>query len=583
MKTIYSIEKGQYLTDILSEIPSNIILSKTITGIGATTAEIKAKRHSIIIVPNKPVIEGKCRKHHNLIGVYEGVSEHEIAMSMLSADGFCKIMTTPESYLKVRKACEMLNINIYDTFFILCDEAHQYIDDADYRESIVLPMDDFFKFKNKAMVSATLLEFSDPRFKAHSFTTVKVVPNYPYKHKITAISTQCIFAEVKRLIQSTEKCVCIFLNNVDMIYSIIDQLGIAEESAIFCSDKSKRKVKGEYKYSSVHSSWNSDKMKRYSFFTSRFFNAFDLELSYNPDVIMITDANTIQYTMLDIDTDCIQILGRFRNGISSATHIFNTNPNIPYKTAEQSEWEISALKYGYDVIKGLFDNAVTDVARFAFGSALETFPFKQYLRFDGKINYYAIDCSIHNSTVKGIYKDTEYIRDRYLNNPIFDMELVINYYPHDLEKLIIKHSKETVKEKRKASVKILSELNTPPSEVECEILSLIRECDPLIVEAYELLGKEGIEKVRYSEKGIKEAMILKKRHSTIVKQLVQNSFNIGYRYSNNHIVSELSRIFQKCGLFSNKEIRPNLIQDYFQATPCKVRKERGYYIDRLLM
>lgn len=184
MKTTYTIAKGQYLTDILPEIPSNIILSKTITGIGATTAEIKAKRNSIIIVPNKPVIEGKCSKHHNLIGVYESISEHEIAMRMLATDGFYKIMTTPESYIKVQKACMILNINMYDTFFILCDEAHQYIDDADYRESIVFPMDDFFKFRNKAMVSATPLEFSDPRFKAHGFTTVKVVPSYSYKHKI---------------------------------------------------------------------------------------------------------------------------------------------------------------------------------------------------------------------------------------------------------------------------------------------------------------------------------------------------------------------------------------------------------------
>lgn len=74
------------------------------------------------------------------------------------------------------------------------------------------------------------------------------------------------------------------------------------------------------------------------------------------------------------------------------------------------------------------------------------------------------------------------------------MELVTNYYPHVLEKLIIEHSKVTVKEKRKVSVKMLSKLNTQHSEVDCEILSLIRECDPLIVEAYELLGKKGIEK-----------------------------------------------------------------------------------------
>lgn len=368
-----------------------------------------------------------------------------------------------------------------------------------------------------------------------------------------------------------------------MIYSIIEQLGIADESVVFCSDKSKRKVKGEYNYSSVHSSWESNKMKRYSFFTSRFFNAFDLELSYNPDVVMITDASTIQYTMLDIDTDCVQILGRFRNGISTATHIFNTNHNIPYKTIEQSHWEISALKYGYDVIKGLFDNATTEEARFAFGNVLETSLFKKYLRFDNKINYYAIDCSVHNSAVKSIYKDTEYIRDRYLNNPILDMELVINHYPNGLEKLIVKHSKMTIKTKREKMVEALSSLNTPLSELDFEILAYIREIDPLIVEAYTILGKEGIEKVRYSEKRIKEAIIINKGQSNTAIMLVRNSFKVGYRYSNNQITTELSRIFQKLGLFPNKKIRPNKIQDYFQAIPCKVRKERGYYIDSVLI
>lgn len=63
MKTQYKINKGQYLSDIMPLIPSNTILYKKITGIGTTTAEIKAERHSIIIVPNKPVIDCKCKKH----------------------------------------------------------------------------------------------------------------------------------------------------------------------------------------------------------------------------------------------------------------------------------------------------------------------------------------------------------------------------------------------------------------------------------------------------------------------------------------------------------------------------------------
>ena len=46
----------QYLTEVLPEIPTNTILYKKLTGLGATYGEITAKRNSIIIEPNVPVI-----------------------------------------------------------------------------------------------------------------------------------------------------------------------------------------------------------------------------------------------------------------------------------------------------------------------------------------------------------------------------------------------------------------------------------------------------------------------------------------------------------------------------------------------
>ena len=74
--------KIPYLTEILPEIPTNTILYKRLTGLGATYGELKAQRHSIIIEPNKPVISGKCAdpKHcnDNLFGVFEGVYPDDI-------------------------------------------------------------------------------------------------------------------------------------------------------------------------------------------------------------------------------------------------------------------------------------------------------------------------------------------------------------------------------------------------------------------------------------------------------------------------------------------------------------------------
>ena len=72
-------------------------------------------------------------------------------------------------------------------------------------------------------------------------------------------------------------------------------------------------------------------MKRYNFFTSRFFNAVDMELEEQPHVIMLTDVYFAEHTMIDPYTDAIQIVGRFRNGVSSIIYISNTKKGCPKK------------------------------------------------------------------------------------------------------------------------------------------------------------------------------------------------------------------------------------------------------------
>ena len=104
-------------------------------------------------------------------------------------------MTTPESFPKVKKACELCDLNIYTDFFLLDDECHQLIKDVDYRADIVLPMDDFFQFEHKALVSATPIKFSDPRFK--DFKTIEISAEYDYQQKIQVVHTYSIARTVR--------------------------------------------------------------------------------------------------------------------------------------------------------------------------------------------------------------------------------------------------------------------------------------------------------------------------------------------------------------------------------------------------
>ena len=572
-----TLSQGQYLSDVMDMIPSGCILSKRIPGCGATTLELQTDRSSIIIVPNVPVIISKCKKYPNMLGVYENITIHQVA-EYLMENHTHKIMTTPESFCKVKSACEKCGIDIYSDFFLLMDECHQLIADVDYRIDIVMPMNDFFLFENKALVSATPIEFSDPRFKENHFETIEIVADYDYRQDITVTHTYNIGKAVGEYLENHDGTICVFLNSITTIYSIMNKFGLFEESAVYCAPKSKTKLKAEYGFNSAYTEWSADTMKKYNFFTARFFTAFDLELNDKPEMVMVSDPYLAEYSMLDIDTDCIQICGRFRNGIKSATHIYRTNPEITVKSREQIEWEISAHEFAYNTFETYYNSAETRESRFAFGEAMETLPFRKYQYPDFTKNWFAIDNAINNVLVQGKYQSEQSIKEWYKSCHFFFPIFRHFHYDENDDKLKIIRAGRSLKDKRKRMVQLLSENKEPVAEYSVDFTNKIREIDPFIVNAYEVLGKERIEELKYSERKMRENMIIAERKGNKVVRLIKNRFTVGRDYLNETIVNEISRIFETLNIHPEKEIKPSNILDYFQAIPFKRNGKRGYSI-----
>ena len=572
-----ALSQGQYLSDVMDMIPSGCILSKRIPGCGATTLELQTDRSSIIIVPNVPVIISKCKKYPNMLGVYENITIHQVA-EYLMENHTHKIMTTPESFCKVKSACEKCGIDIYSDFFLLMDECHQLIADVDYRIDIVMPMNDFFLFENKALVSATPIEFSDPRFKENHFETIEIVADYDYRQDITVTHTYNIGKAVGEYLENHDGTICVFLNSITTIYSIMNEFGLFEESAVYCAPKSKTKLKAEYGFNSAYTEWSADTMKKYNFFTARFFTAFDLELNDKPEMVMVSDPYLAEYSMLDIDTDCIQICGRFRNGIKSATHIYRTNPEITVKSREQIEWEISAHEFAYNTFETYYNSAETRESRFAFGEAMETLPFRKYQYPDFTKNWFAIDNAINNVLVQGKYQSEQSIKEWYKSCHFFFPIFRHFHYDENDDKLKIIRAGRSLKDKRKRMVQLLSENKEPVAEYSVDFTNKIREIDPFIVNAYEVLGKERIEELKYSERKMRENMIIAERKGNKVVRLIKNRFTVGRDYLNETIVNEISRIFETLNIHPEKEIKPSNILDYFQAIPFKRNGKRGYSI-----
>lgn len=576
LKTDYIINESQHLSDIMDQIGTNTIFSKKLPGIGVTSMEINSSRHSLLVEPNVPVIQGKSKKHESLFGVYEGVTIKNIKDYLQGSHSYDKIMVTPESFSKVMKACNQLGINPYTHFFCLFDEAHLMVKDVDYREDMVLPLDDFFRFEDKALATATPIELSDPRFKKFDFKTVNIHPNYDFRQPVTLVSTNNTYQSIKRYIDEHSGQICFFINLTEYTISLIRQLGIEDESAAFCSPKSQIKLKHEYEFKCAYDTWTAKRMKRYNFFTGRFFNAFDLDEEIKPDVVMLTDLYQSEYTILDVNTDCVQIAGRFRNGLSSLTHIYTTASELPVVTKEQATAQLRERENVFNIISTHYMSASSEVERNAFGEAKRSLPFYKMLNADESKNYFIMDNWINDALVKASYHDPDHIIELYYRSEMFRPTCTGYEYPYeDFERFKLQHPKMTLKKKRQKMVMILSHLGEELNAGDLEIIAEMREIDSLIVEAYELLGEEKIEQLQYSSRAMKEAIILKKQTSNTVIQLIKNSFPIGNKYTCTQIETEITRIFNLCNIHPDKKIRGETITRYFHTVPCKIGKKRN--------
>ena len=69
----------QQIPELDNELPANCIFNKGKTGCGATTLAIENRVPTLIAVPTVNLIKNKLPEHADLLGVYGGVTNQEIA------------------------------------------------------------------------------------------------------------------------------------------------------------------------------------------------------------------------------------------------------------------------------------------------------------------------------------------------------------------------------------------------------------------------------------------------------------------------------------------------------------------------
>ena len=213
-------------------LDTNSHYDKVVPGIGFSTFAIRFFLSNLVMtMPNKPVIEAKVNEHNEkfpnalVLGVYQGITIAKIKAYLLSNVKHKKIITTPEGFNdKVTKAFDDLSV-MYKDFYMFVDESERIITDVSWRGAVSLPLNHFFSFQRKGMVSATTLPFSDPRFK--DFKNYLIEPQYNYSRELTLINTNNVIESLKqKLLNLNSDHIAIFFNSTKGINAVIKGLNL---------------------------------------------------------------------------------------------------------------------------------------------------------------------------------------------------------------------------------------------------------------------------------------------------------------------------------------------------------------------
>jgi len=576
--TTIDINKGQRMVDIIPIIQSNTIYDKFLPGIGATTLEMNALRNSILILPFVPVIEGKKfdkgKQREDIIGVYGEINKEVIATYIESrGNKKKKILCTPEKFKMVLEVIREQGGDPYKDYFLLLDECETVIKDIDYRPDIKLPLNDFFRFENKAMISATPIVPRDIRFEKQKFNYVKIRPIKgwkDYKIPLELKGTNNVVSVLRSYIKSNpDETLCIFTNCSKTITKIISDLKLETEAKVFCSYRlyiKRFKVTGvKHTYTSLKH--NKGGLAKVNFFTSRFFCAVDMIFpEVKPIVIMVTNVYYSDHSKIDPATDAIQISGRFRRsfdtinkageykgGIKKMVHISNFNTDIPLRSKEELKEDMDELLGVYKFLNRYKGEPGTNESRVKWiDQAFQQPPFIRVIT-DGKLDTYLADNLQHQQIVSSYYSNFNQLKAAYLSTNYFIVNA--NYKSHKIaDEDIMRRDAVAGAERRKTVATMLHDFAVAngPFNLDLTKLEDLQEfqlMDELVYSAYFKLGIEYMQTVKFQIKALKTGLLSKLKEdfkeSEIIAEAVYINFCPNQTITNIEAKSKLQAIYNQ--------------------------------------
>ncbi len=362
-------------------------INKTETGIGATTLELNSKRHSIIVQPLRITAEEKAnsqtietKKDILFFGkIKDKVNTTSVAQKLIDylnndTIPYKKLSVVADSLPvlieKLKLHYKDTDLNVFQDYFLLIDEIDSFQLDSTFRSKMEICIDYYKKFNNnkRALISATLFDFSDPLLTKEPLTKIKY--ENPHNINLNAIYSpkpiQSGFNFIKSSLEelpNNEKIV-VAINSTSECYSLAQlienetKLEKKDISLLFGDSNQENKKKME-EFSGCKISQKKLPSKLI-FKTSAYYSGFDIEEKYH--LIVIIDVNA-KNTILN-PSQIMQIAGRCRVGLKSFNLFYNFQSKPSDEQSSESLIESAKAKIiALDCIQSNFTTTILQESR----------------------------------------------------------------------------------------------------------------------------------------------------------------------------------------------------------------------------
>jgi hypothetical protein len=382
----------------------------------------------------------------------------------------------------------------------------------------------------------------------------------------------------------------------DGITELINNLGITDYK-VFCSQESVDKLlrRGIMQaYSQI-----DYPLAKYNFFTCRFYSALDIHIAkHKPDIIILTDHRTANWTMVDPFTEAIQIQGRFRKRgkdditYNSLTHISTVNPDIRVRTKEEIGNRVERFIATYNLLKKIHDEELDEFKKQAILEDMENLKYQDLIDERGEINPFSVDNLYNEERVRGYYQSAESLYQAYINTGFFNVEFIdaMNCVgDDDIERL---NNTKIQIDQRKLILQLAirieewfmsGKISYEDKEQHLDYFKQQPEGN-YVLNAYEKIGKDAIVSAEYKrgliDRKVREfdkAQANKLRFSENVLKDIQREFPLGVYIPKKEIQQRLQVILQENGV--QYKVTQDTIRDYYEVSESNSMEQPSYRLN----